>query len=202
MVSVIIAKSAAEAKAAMAHVEGEVVVMSPEPVDFAEWIPTILFKEELFDASGTWIPEAHARKTRHVARIQTMALAAALDKSDYGNIAILSADVTPPPRWAKRLEDSLKEKVGMVAGVVPTGFDDGVKAWYLNNRLVTTQDDLGITPLEVSCAALDCCVLSRDAAKTIGSLSGDDLTEKEIGRKLAGASMTVLLNPLVICLHG
>jgi hypothetical protein len=44
--------------------------------------------------------------------------------------------------------------------------------------------------------------LTVEAAKAIIPLSGHDLTEHEIGAKLAAANLKLMLHPLVRCLHG
>ena len=201
MSTILIAKSTEEAQAA--RCKPDIVLCPQDPgIEGAEWFPTTLFIGTLFKPCGEWIPEAHDRKTRHVARIQTLALALGLERSPDEPLLILSADVTPPSGWEKRLKDGLTDKIGMVAGVVPTGYDKGVKAWHIDGSLATTEDDLGVTLLEVQCAALDCCAVSVAAARAIGSLTGDDLTEMEIGRKLALAGLSITINPLVRCLHG
>jgi hypothetical protein len=201
MSTILIAKSTEEAQAA--RCKPDIVLCPQDPsIKGAEWFPTALFIGALFKPCGEWIPEAHDRKTRHVARIQTLALALGLERSADEPLLILSADVTPPSGWEKRLKDGLTDKIGMVAGVVPTGYGEGVKAWHIDGNLATTQDNFGVTPLGVQCAALDCCAVSVAAARAIGSLTGDDLTEMEIGRKLALAGLSITINPLVQCLHG
>lgn len=200
MIKVLIAKSAASANAARAYIEPD-IVLCPEKVDFGAWYPTTLFNEVLFKPCGEWIEEAHNRKTRHVARIQTMAVTIAAESGD-SNIAILSADVTPPSGWLERLAKNLTGNIGMAAGIVPTGYDNGVKAWHLDGRLMTTEDEVGFSVFDVRDAAVDCCVLTSDAAKALIPLSGDELTEWEIGRKLKLAGLRIVINPLVQCLHG
>lgn len=200
MTTVLIAKSAVDAKNAKFSPK---IVLCPENpnIEGAQWNPTVLFNEVLFKPCGEWIPEAHDRKTKHVAKIQTMAIALALEAGD-SNIAILSADVTPPDGWIDRLDKLFTSDVGMAAGFVPTGMGSSVKAWHLSGRPMDTRDNLGIEPYPVEAAALDCCVLTPAAARAIIPLSGDVLTETEIGRRLAAAGLKIVLHPLVRCLHG
>jgi hypothetical protein len=200
MTTVLIAKSADEARAAKFSPK---IVLCPENpnIDGASWNPTVLFDEILFKPCGEWIPEAHGRKTKHVARIQTLALALAVEAND-GPIVVLSADVTPPDGWQERLTAALTDGVGMVAAVIPTGETKSIKAWRVGGKQILMRDDLDICPIEVGSAALDCCVLTVEAAKTIIPLSGHDLTEHEIGAKLAAANLKLMLHPLVRCLHG
>jgi hypothetical protein len=206
--NIIIAKSDAAVQAALHYLTPHLVLSPEQPTNTdAKWIKTRLFTESIIDENDVWIPEVDARRVRHVAAIQTLAIEEGLKLAEGKPLVILSGDVKPTPDWLERLEEAVKDfpLAGMIGGVVPTGMSEDCKSWWFGMKPVALDATFAGKVVPVYATTLDCCLLTNAAAASIVPFSGELLTEWEIAGKLNGhgtASKHILLHTLIQCEHG